>query len=138
IYARRIELAAGATFRAHPHPDEALLPSLPVVAITTPPGGAALVAGSESADPALAFALAQNQPTPFRTRDVTVVRFTLPEARGAGWEGPGVGGWWAGPWVAQAVEEGCGRARRPRAERRVPLPAGCGPRQAQRKMILVD
>src|SRR5262249_59459015 len=47
----------------------------------TPPGGAALVAGSESADPALAFALAQNQPNPFRTRDVTVVRFTLPEAR---------------------------------------------------------
>src|SRR5262249_6208137 len=43
VYARAIELATGASFRAHPHPEDAPLPSFPAAAMTAgPAGGAAL------------------------------------------------------------------------------------------------
>jgi cytochrome c peroxidase len=147
IYARRIELADGVSFQPHPQPGPPLAATAPAASMVAGPSdGLALAPGVADAPGGLAFALLQNQPNPVRSRDVTVIRFALPEARDVSLDVFDVTGRRVTTLAQGRLEPGLHTlAWRGTSNTGVHLPSGvylyrlaAGTDHAERKLILVD
>jgi len=147
IYARRIELADGVSFQPHPQPAQSLPSSAPIAAMVAGPAdGLALAPSPAVATDGLAFTLAQNQPNPVRSRDATLFRFALPEAREVTLEVFDVTGRLVTTLANGRLEPGLHTLQwRGTANSGAHLPSGvylyrltAGTDRAQRKLILVD